>query len=511
MTTEWKASQEGDHPYKEPPSIKELEEAYSTYFNIKTLKGSSIDKAINIIGTLVDLSLDLSKKEGLYKALKLAEETQNRGLSNTQMCLLSYFIGNAWANLRHLSSNPNNKHEWEKEEKEYEIAYFRKALTSKGFTEIEIDRRCQILTNLGNLMDSVGRFIESIEYKNKALELKPSFPMALGTKGISLFHYGNILYDVGHRVVFFKFARNNLKEALSSELHPSAKSAFEKYVNTIDSLLLPEEIKKHTDMDNFPLGDTEEEIRYRQWCLDNNLFLNPLNDLGPYPIANNDALGPPPVTSRINGGANYFGYFNQLKQEFIAARYLFYESTNSQGFHFSDKDAHIYNTYDYPSYSLSSEKMKIAFRTAYSIFDKIAYLLNSYLNLFISEEGVTFRTLWYNYHKTDKKIKKKFKNRANLPLLGLFWLSKDLFEDKPGFRTAIEPEAQKLSEIRNNIEHKYFKLHTRRLFESYYFLYSLDLSDFLAYSMYRPEFEEKTLKLLKLVRAALIYPDLPFI
>jgi hypothetical protein len=503
MSTKGITKQKINHPHKEPSSLRDLEAIYSTYFNIETLKYSSIDEAIDIIGTLIDVSFDLSSKEGLYKALELANEIRDRGLSSTQICILYYFLGNAWENLRHLSRSANNKYEWENDEIEHEITYLRKALTCKGFIEIEIDRQCQILVNLGNLMDSVGRFIESIEYKNTALELKPDFPMALGAKGVTLFHYGNVLYDVGHKIVFFKFARYNLKEALSSsELHLSASSAFEKYVNIIDSLLKPEQIKKHIDMDNFSLGNTDEEIRYRKWCLENSLFLNPLNDLGPYAVADCDVLGPPPIITPINGGVNYFGYFNQLKQEFISARYLFYESISACNLHFSDKDARIFNTYDFPSYSLSSEKMKVAFKTTYSIFDKIAYLLKLYFNLPVSENSVSFRNLW------GKTLRKKFRYRNNLPLLGLFLLSKDLFEDKPGFRTAIEPEAQKLSEIRNNIKHRYFKLHTKRLFESHYFLNSLDLNDSLAYSMFRPEFEQKTLKLLKLVRAALIYLSL---
>ena len=296
-----------------------------------------------------------------------------------------------------------------------------------------------------------------------------------------------------------------MKTALSSELHPSARSAFKKYVEIIESLLLPIELKEYIDMDKFSLGDTEEEVKYRKWCLGNKLFLNPLNDLGPYPIASQDVLGPPPIITPINSGVNYIGYFNQLKQEFISARFLFYESITTQQPHFSDKDAHIYNTYDFPSCSLSSEKMKIAFRSSYSIFDKIAYLLNSYLELFIKEDSVTFRTLWYNFNKNNKVLRKKFQHRNNWPLLGLFWLSKDLFEYR--FENTLEPEARKLHEIRNNIEHRYFKLHNKRLFESY-FLCSVGLSDPLAYSMYRPEFEEKALKLLKLVRAAIIYLSL---
>lgn len=507
MNQEVGACQETNCIPKRKYSMEDLREIYSTQFSISNVENLSIEAALHHIGTLIDLSLDLGEKDGLRKAIQLSKDLQHHCLSNIQECLLNYFLGNAWNNLKRLSKNLDDKErkEWENEEDEQEIIHLRKALSGKGFNQIGIDRQCQILTNLGNIMDEVGRPIESIEYKNKALDLIPSFPMAIGNKGICLFHYGNMLYDVGHKIVFFKFAHSNLKTALSLELHPSARSAFKKYAEIIESLLMPDELKEYIDVDNSSLGDTEDEARYRKWVLDSKLFLNPLNDLGPYPIASQDVLGPPPIVAPINSGVNYIGYFNQLKQEFISARYLFYEGITTHHPHFSDKDAHIFNTYDFSSCSLSSEKMKIAFRSSYSIFDKIAYLLNSYLNLFIKYDSVTFRTMWYNNNKTSKVLRKKFQHRNNWPLLGLFWLSKDLFEEM--FEDTIEPEARKLLEIRNNIEHRYFKLHNKRLFESY-FLFSVGLNDPLAYSMYRPEFEEKTLKLLKLVRAALIYLSL---
>jgi hypothetical protein len=34
-------------------------------------------------------------------------------------------------------------------------------------------------------------------------------------------------------------------------------------------------------------------------------------------------------------------------------------------------------------------------------------------------------------------------------------LSKDLYEDEPEFREAIEPDAQAFNDIRNHVEHKY--------------------------------------------------------
>jgi hypothetical protein len=160
-----------------------------------------------------------------------------------------------------------------------------------------------------------------------------------------------------------------------------------------------------------------------------------------------------------------------------------------------------------PSYSLAVEKVKTAFRVLYSLFDKIAFFLNHYLRLSIPERQINFRTFWYGSQDKRRGLRPEFQNRENWPLRGLFWLSKDLYEDKPGFKEAIEPDAQALSLIRNHIEHKYLKLHEfgpppapeedEDLLPP--------LTDTLAFSLGRDEFEAKTLRLMKITRAALIY------
>jgi hypothetical protein len=97
--------------------------------------------------------------------------------------------------------------------------------------------------------------------------------------------------------------------------------------------------------------------------------------------------------------------------------------------------------------------VKLSFRATYSLFDKIAFFLNAYLGLNIPEKRVSFRGVWYEGQEKRKGIRREFQSLANWPLRGLFWLGKDLYEDAPEFRAAIDPEAQRLCEIRNQLEH----------------------------------------------------------
>jgi hypothetical protein len=142
--------------------------------------------------------------------------------------------------------------------------------------------------------------------------------------------------------------------------------------------------------------------------------------------------------------------------------------------------------------------------------DKIAYFVNDYLALGIPDHRVSFRSLWYEQGDRRKLLRPDLRQRENWPLRGLFWLSKDLSEDAPGFREALEPDARDIALIRNHLEHKYLKLHD----ELWCGPGDADakvlsfLTDSLAKSMYRSDFAAKTLRLMKAARAALIYLSL---
>ena len=149
------------------------------------------------------------------------------------------------------------------------------------------------------------------------------------------------------------------------------------------------------DLESHSLGKSKRERFYRRWCLDHRLFLNPLNDLGSLPAAARDELHLPSIVIEPGEGTYYPGFYNQLKQEFVSARYLYYEGVESRSPHFSDRWVALYDTLDYPAYSLAVERVRASLRMAYSLFDKMGYFLNGYLGLGIEPHRVNFRTMWY--------------------------------------------------------------------------------------------------------------------
>lgn len=88
--------------------------------------------------------------------------------------------------------------EWTQEDKLSEILSLREAVSEPAFMSMDSIFRSKILTNLGNALSYLGRFVEAIKYWDLAISTTPKFSMALGNKGICLISYAQFLYDHGH-------------------------------------------------------------------------------------------------------------------------------------------------------------------------------------------------------------------------------------------------------------------------------------------------------------------------
>ena len=484
---------------------------YTDLMSVEDYSDLSPKAILSHLSQLIDVSLDLGKIEGINKALDFIDSVDINRMSSVQKAYFYYYTANAWCN-KNAIEHPvvTDKNRWERDLKDYEeaIYYLRSSIKEVGFIKLSSDVKCHIYTNLGNAFDIVGRFIGAIEYWEKSLEIDPGFGMALGNIGLGLYYYAYLLYDSGHQVLFIREARKKLEfsiKALSGvEQYNFALDSFKGTLAQIEELL--GKSKDHTCLTiPYSLGRSRKEKQYRMWCLRNRLFLNPLNDLGDYDIAARDIITTPGLVTAINVGPRYQGFYNQIKQEFVSARYLYYEGINLKPPHFSDRDVLQFNTLDYPCYSISIEKIKIAFRVAYSLLDKIAYFINEYFALGKKSKYVYFKTIWFNKEKEFHPI---LKSNRNKPLRGLYWLSKDFFDKGTGYYIgSVEPDAEDFYTIRNHLEHKYFKVHDMLIKRSADST-SLGLEDDLAFSIERHDFESKTLRILRLVRNALIYLSL---
>jgi tetratricopeptide (TPR) repeat protein len=467
-------------------------------------------EALKFIGDLINLSDDLKREEGLCRALDLSREIEDRVRNSPYIVFLHYFRGNAFSALRKIRCPGRHQSlRWEIPEAEDEIRSFRMALSLAKEKELPTRLKCQILTNLGNVLDFIGRFVESIRYYDEALAIDSQFTMAMRNRGYATFFYAGVLYDSGHKAVFLKKAHEDLTTDLSGELEEGAGLFFKQCAERIASRVRPEFLTKPLSLRTQALGRSKSEIAYRRWCLSHRLFLNPLNDISKESIAARDVLHLPSIAVPLGDGMYYQGMFNQLKQEYASARFLLFEATHARKPHFSDRNTLLLNTLDYPCYGLTNEKLRLSFRMTFSILDKIAYFVNRYFDTAEDKRRIYFQSLWYMGRDRAKGLKTRFAQIQNWPLRGLFWLSKDVSGGQ-AWMGHLEPEAQNLADIRHHLEHKYLVLHDMMCSSKGP---KSDSSGFkvidpLVAHYSRNEMEAKSLKLLTLVRAALIYLSL---
>lgn len=460
------------------------------------------NSVIDALGERIDHACDAGDMDDLQRCIADAEVVASNITDDVAISTTHYYIANAYSGLhseRKSSNIPDIEHNHYLEK---EIWHLRKAAAISsvgGVALFKSDLPCRIATNLGNALNHIGRFSEAIECWDTARDEINDFAMAQGNKGYGLFYYARLLPEETQQVAFLFEARRNLRLACQGNLESGAAIPFEKTIEWI-SAIIPEDIG--LKLDGYPLGEDLPEQKYRQWSLKSRLFLNPLNDIFQASISAYDGLMLPPITAGISEKPKLHGLFNQIKQEYASARYMIYEGleSNSWETHFSDKDVLLYDLLDYGKYSVSIEKLKMSYMMLFSIFDKIAYLLNVHYELNIPVGKTSFRKLWSKDFSYTTTILTTRSGELNWPMRGLHWVSKDLYSSD--MQNVIEPQAKELQAIRNHIAHKYLKVHD----ELWQGLGSLDLfNDGMAHSITRNDLEAKCIKLIKLVRAAIIY------
>lgn len=475
--------------------LLQLDPAYYTDF-----------EKLDFIGALFDYSADEVDIKGTEKGLEWAETITMEQLPLADQARFYYYMANGWANMRH-SRRFEQQLAWDYDQEEltHEIFYLRSCLRSDGFELTSPGLQCQAYTNLGNHFSHVGRFVEAQRMWHNALAIMPDFPMALGNIGQGCFRYARALYDEAHQNIFIYHAYHYLQRAVNSKayLQSGAGEFWASLCRYIETHWPKSYLEKNHDFNHMDLGKDKALRSYREWCLELHLYINPLNDLSDYTVASHDILHLPSMTVPNGDPPKYQTLFNQIKQEYATSRFLFFEGTQPHKPHYSDKDVKLIDTLEYAEYSYHMEKVKITYRLVYSLFDKIAYLLNDYLQIGLKRKHISFRSLWHDNLKGKRILRLRFQNNTNLALRGLYWLSKDLLnvDEEEAHGKVLEPDSQSLAKIRNHIEHKSFKV-------VQYGTWGDDDEDDYTYSIDRGKFELKTLRLMALSRSAIIYTSL---
>lgn len=377
-----------------------------------------------------------------------------------------YSIATAYGDISNISSMLGDENL-----KEYQLYYFRRSIGLVNENSLKNPKikpyvtglKLNLYTNYANVLDQCGRKISAIGAYHKVLSINDKFGMALGNLGICYQYYAMLISDPGHRDYLHHFAYRLLKQSLVDtprDIYKNEVNYFEKAMYVYDSEYINKVLSKPLDIPKYTY-DNKEEYEYRKWALDNNLFLNPLNDLPIFEFAfAADVIQLPSMIMKVDEKPVFHGMFNQFKQEYIYARYQYYcNYQETDEVNFADKDTKLINLADYPQYSIRIENIKSSFKILYSMLDKISFFINSYFKLGIKERDVSFHSIW----KSEKKGRNGYKYsnvlnpNENFALESIYWISKDFYKK---LVNSPNPHAKRVSEIRNALEHKYVKIYS---------------------------------------------------
>lgn len=156
----------------------------------------------------------------------------------------------------------------------------------------------------------------------------------------------------------------------------------------------------------------------------------------------------------------------------------------------------LVDTLDYSAFGVGLEKLRLAFRAAYGLLDKVAGFINAYFQLGEKPERVNLRNVWLT--KDGRSIRQEFAEQPNWSLRGLYWLAFDIVGSEPAEPDAIAPEAAELNRLRNALEHRCLIL---REFDA-------GRPSGVLETCTVDTFRERTFTMVRLARASLIYLSL---
>ncbi|MCX7155214.1 MAG: LA2681 family HEPN domain-containing protein [Rhodocyclales bacterium] len=463
---------------------------------------------LNKLALNIDAATNANDVRGLTEAIEEIASLDRSFLTQVDKATLDFYAANAFAGIRH-ATNQHNDWTWIQPSIESEVYHLRSALKSLGsLTTLGIgtDLKLRITTNLANALNHIGRFVEAIELWDQATSEHKEFSMAIGNRALALFWYARYVDGAEIQALFLKQSRAAFARAVALGVEDHANYHMTGWLQHLDTLADWDETSPQLPV--FRNGRSKIERTYRKWCVSSRLVLNPANDLTDTLDSLQDTLVLPPITvSALGSGAALpapYAIFNQLKQEFVAARFLVFEALAERHLplHFADRGVTLYDALDYRCYRLWIEKLKMAFLSAYAILDKVAYLINDYWKLQLPIRSVTFNSIWFSQNRSSPKLSEPFSSSDNWPLRGLFSLSRDFYSKSRADRP-LDPDAKILHEIRHHIAHKYLRVHDE-------ILYSAEgdrarNGQEVSFPISEAELATSSVKLLKLVRSSLIY------
>lgn len=467
--------------------------------NLSTEESQVTEKSLKLQGFANDIECVKAGMQSLESLNPIIDEVdgwiKSGGLNLFDKMMSYYILGHCYNTIRCLTISPalanyNDLLVWK------EVFCYRKSLLlTKEVAKRELlalyvtanGVRYQALVHLGALYDHFGRFQEAQFMFLQAGHLLPSDYMWRFNLGFSLGSTHGF-YERRSEPFVLAHAKAILKQYVDKpETTKSATALYEKIKDWKTPDLSDDKVVEYDDSD---------EGRYNKWVNDYWLRLNSYNDINPHSsLAQDDSLYFDAVFSPNQDpdfGFRMFTLLNEIKQEFVSARYMLYRYFQDSGsLHFSDKGVRLSDNAEYSNYCYHIEVAKSAFRALYSLLDKIAYALNEYLGLGEPGTSVSYKDIWYS-NKKKRILRENITDYKRVcSLAGLLFIRNDIYGADESYLQ--DETTMRLKAVRNAMEHRAIVITDDDEFDD----------SGLALKITRAEFEEVAMSLISIVRQAI--------
>lgn len=428
---------------------------------------------IHKISEEADEILESRNHEKLQSFIRSHFDIEYRFASLLDEAQFFYVLGNCYQ----VFYNKNNS-EWFSNDLSRSVISFRRALYAinqiKFLTDKENYLYSCIETNLGNVLRAQGRVFCCIPLWNSAYKRTQNH-VAIISKARHEIFLANCIYDTIQKECHYFNAYKLINLYLTcfcpklEGIYPETDQKFLEFKKWFENNF---NIKEFDNLELFDKKTKKKRMRdYWQWCGDNGLFINDLNDNCAYDICYNDSLGLPGFSFRINNSLSlyeeltYHGNFDELKDDYCYARYLVFSAknmTNDQKHFFNDTYYHV-DDMSHSITNLKAQHYKSAFKNLYAIFDKIAYFMNRFfdLNNIEKDSKININSVFKDFNsRSCWKPNKKIEDSKNIFIHALFYVLKDIrdVQDSDSVSRWLDPDTKSFYEIRNAIEHRSFKI-----------------------------------------------------
>ncbi len=336
---------------------------------------------------LIDSGNDTGKPRLVREGIELLETALKGDQKKISRASLLYNIGNGYSALYKLRRQKGvrviapNDDDLRMAKKAY-----REALAETKDAPPSL--RSQILVNYGNCLSALGRSIEAVQAYQSALDIEPKNGMAAGNLGIQLERVARITGRYTHHYIMA--AQEALKTACGHEMHLSyggidAAPRFDQTLHRLQRLIDVHEDRLQPLEKIAPPQNRTARSRYTQFCLKHRLFLNAwVGDQSVTP-ARSDEIAFGPITTSLDDDQTVpelLRIFNEIKEAYTTARYLFYLSESSS--RCLDDISDITNYFDAEFEDLHGLYIglcKSAYMRSFDVLDKVARIVNVYFKI----------------------------------------------------------------------------------------------------------------------------------